>query len=304
MINPMRKKEFYIIFGIILIAAFLRFYQLGSVPAGLYPDEAMNGNNALEALKTGEWKVFYSENNGREGLFMNTQALFLKVIGENEPWVLRLTSAVFGTFSVLGLFFLLFELAGLAKINSPFLIAASGSFMMAVSFWHILFSRIGFRAVMAPFFLTWALYFLLLSFRKRWFRAALLSGVALGLGAYTYIAYRLMPFLLLLFIQPFRHKREFWHLAFGVFASALIVFIPLGVFFATHPADFLGRTSQVSVFSSPNPSYELGKNILLTIGMFFFRGDGNWLIFWGIHMRQLFLNYNTFVPFPSYFDPD
>jgi len=40
------------------------------------------------------------------------------------------------------------------------------AFFLATSFWHINFSRIGFRAIMAPFFLIWAVYFLIKSFNK------------------------------------------------------------------------------------------------------------------------------------------
>ena len=67
----MTRKEFYAVVLIFLVAAFLRFQNLALLPPGLYPDEAMNGNNVLEASKTGNWKVFYPANNGREGLFIN-----------------------------------------------------------------------------------------------------------------------------------------------------------------------------------------------------------------------------------------
>ena len=35
-------KTTWIVIGIVLIAAFFRFYQLSAFPPGLYPDEAMN----------------------------------------------------------------------------------------------------------------------------------------------------------------------------------------------------------------------------------------------------------------------
>src|SRR3989338_6337276 len=44
-------------------------------PPGLYPDEAMDGNNALSALHTGDFKVFYPPNNGVEGLYANIEAM-------------------------------------------------------------------------------------------------------------------------------------------------------------------------------------------------------------------------------------
>lgn len=57
---------------------------------------------------------------------------------------------------------------------------------------------------------------------------------------------------------------------------AFIAALPLGVYFLEHPAAFAGRSSQVSIFASHAPLYDLGNNILLTFGMFFWHGDYNW----------------------------
>ena len=97
-------KRWLIVLLIIVIAVVFRFHHIMSTPPGLYPDEAMNGNNALYALDTappaGGFKVFYPDNNGREGLFINIQALSVKAFG-NAPWALRIVSAVFGVLTVL-----------------------------------------------------------------------------------------------------------------------------------------------------------------------------------------------------------
>jgi predicted membrane-bound mannosyltransferase len=66
----MKNRRFWL-FLIVSIALFLRTYHLTELPPGLYPDEAMNGDNTMHALHTGAWSVFYPENNGREGLFIN-----------------------------------------------------------------------------------------------------------------------------------------------------------------------------------------------------------------------------------------
>ena len=55
--------------GILIIATFLRFYHFTTVPPGLYPDEAMDGNNAVEVAETKSLpSPFDIEDNGREGL--------------------------------------------------------------------------------------------------------------------------------------------------------------------------------------------------------------------------------------------
>jgi 4-amino-4-deoxy-L-arabinose transferase-like glycosyltransferase len=113
----MKPREILLLFLVLGIALFFRFYRIADLPPGLYPDEAMNGSNAEETLQNGgvlRGKVFYPENNGREGLFINIQAAFLRGLtppeGTPEPWMLRLPSAIFGFFTVLGVFFLAREL--------------------------------------------------------------------------------------------------------------------------------------------------------------------------------------------------
>lgn len=292
-----KKYVFLSVLGILLIATFLRFHELPSYPPGLYPDEAMNGNNALEAVR-GEsegFRIFYPENNGREGLFINIQGLFLKkfleVFALPQPWMLRVPSALFGIFTVLGVFLLG---RGLARIKgegerAAFVIGAASAFLVATSFWHINFSRVGFRAIMAPFFLTWGMYLLIFSVEKmKELKASslklkatllfLLAGATYGLGMHSYIAYRATPLLVLL-VFWWLGKNHGWKRAVKALtcfaAGALIVSLPLIAYFTTHPEDFFGRTTQLSVFSSSAPLKDLAWNTMKTVQMFFFVGDGN-----------------------------
>jgi hypothetical protein len=267
------RKTWWLLLLILIIATFLRTYHLKTTPPGLYPDEAMNGSNALEALRTHEFKVFYPENNGREGLFMNVQALFMKWTGTREPWTLRFPAAIFGILTVLGTFFFARELFRRDDIG---LLA---SFLLATSFWHINFSRIGFRAITASFFLVWALYFFLKAVRSRPAAAylnAAIGGIFFGLGFYSYISYRAMPLLFLAFIPFFRKSAGFYKKTAVFIVLTFIIAAPIGWYFLKHPADFFGRTTQVAVTASSHPLRDLGANIVKTIGMLDFRGDGNW----------------------------
>src|SRR3989338_9423565 len=145
-------KHFFYLAIILGLAALLRFGDLATTPPGLWSDEAMNGVNTIQALGGGNWKIYYPENFGREGLFINIQAIFVKFLG-HEPWVLRLPSAIFGVLTVLGLYLMtreLFRLSANSESSSNKRIALFTSFFLATSFWHIIFSRMGFRAIMAP----------------------------------------------------------------------------------------------------------------------------------------------------------
>ena len=203
---------------ILLLGIFFRFWHITDIPPGLYPDEAMNGSNALQALESGDFRAYYTDNNGREGLFINLQALAVLFLG-NEAWVLRFVSALFGLLAVWGIYMLTRELfqkenseygiwnLAQKKQNSKFpayrtgrqipnseLIALLASFFLATSYWHITLSRIGFRAITTPAFSILAFYFLFRGMRKNSMLDFALSGIMIGLGLNGYIAFRFIPF--------------------------------------------------------------------------------------------------------------
>ncbi|MDO8555163.1 MAG: glycosyltransferase family 39 protein [bacterium] len=301
-----KKRRVTYLVIILALAAFLRLWQLNIYPPGLYSDEAMNGSNALEAIKNTKFlaggesafggKLFYPENNGREGLFINIQAISVSVFG-NKPWALRGVSAIFGILTVLGLYLLVKELFKNERL------ALFSAFLLATSFWHLMFSRIGFRAIMAPFFMVWSFYFLWLAIGRKFdfssFRLAVgslaslkikageeksnflpkvyaaIAGVIFGLGFHSYIAYRAMPVLLIFPFYILWKNKQKKIIAVFILASFIAV-LPLLLYFLKNPQDFLGRTSQISVFSSVSPIKALATNTLKTVGMFFTRGDENW----------------------------
>ena len=270
----MSKRTAILLFCILIIASFLRLYHFTSTPPGLYPDEAIDGNNAAEVAATGQYHVFYTEDNGREGLYVNMIAVLLQFFhAPHEPWVIRLPAAIAGILTVLGIYFLVAELFG----ESPGLLAA---FLLATSFWHINFSRIGFRAILAPLLLTWTLYLLIKAFKTTSSRAgflyAALGGIIYALGFYTYIAYRITPLIFLLFIPFFRKYPEFWKRVLVFVVATFIVAAPIGWYFVKHSADFFGRTSQIAVTNSGNPIGHFALNLGKTLIMFNVRGDYNW----------------------------
>ena len=278
-----KKRVLYTLLSILIIASFLRLANLAPAdksgsfsPPGLYADEAMNGNDAQLAWETKDFKIFYPENFGREGLFINIESLFVGAFG-NQPWALRLPSALFGIATVLGMYFL-----ALALYDDP-AIALLAAFFLATSFWHVDFSRIAFRAIMAPFFLVWGLTFFLRALKREGRHLeAILGGVVYGLGFYSYIAYRITPLLMIiagaatLLALPQKERSEplkrFWLFT----AIAVLIALPLGVYFLQHPADFFGRTAGLSITASAAPLHDFLVNTVKTLGMFNIAGDGNW----------------------------
>jgi 4-amino-4-deoxy-L-arabinose transferase-like glycosyltransferase len=260
--------------AVLVLAAFLRFYQLAAFPPGLYVDEAMDGNDARQALETHRFQVFYPEDNGREGLYVNTAALGIALFG-NQAWALRLPAAVFGVLTVGGLYLL-----GAELISAPAGLLAA--FFLATSFWHMVFSRMAFRAIAAPLFLVWGFYLLLVALRRArggraWIAWMALAGAVYGLGFYTYPAYRVTPLLLLaIWIAQGRQMPRVASAVWIFAGAAAAVATPLAVYFAGHPGAFWGRASLVSVVGGPRPAVEIALNCWRTARMLFTRGDHNW----------------------------
>ncbi len=307
---------------ILAIAVFFRFWQLEQIPPGLYPDVAVNGTNALDALKTGQFKLFYPDNNGREGLFINLIALSFWLFGASI-WAIKVVPAIIGVLTVLGLYLFAKQLFSYLNRAKAELLALFSAFFISVGFWHVNFSRLGFRAIMVPFFLVWSFYFLFKAVRATRICGLhaddadkselgtcpsslttilyfILAGLFFGLGFHTYISYRLAPLILLpiIFFETITYWPQFkillaQHLPIKTllkrvyitdgwwrwdifFAVVIIAALPMILYFAYHPQDFIGRAGQVSVFSAASPLKELFISTGKTLGMFNVWGDCNW----------------------------
>jgi 4-amino-4-deoxy-L-arabinose transferase-like glycosyltransferase len=267
-----------LLFAILLAAFGLRIAKIDTIPSSIYPDEAQNGVDAQLANSTGQYKLFYETNNGREGLFINLQAFSIKEFG-STVLALKLWSIIFGTLTVLGVFLLASELfqdqiAGLA-----------GAYMIAFSYWAINFSRIGFRAIMVPFILSFAFYFLFKGLRSQKLHDFLIAGAIYGLGVHTYIAFRVSPLVLVVvFITLLFTRKNFlatyWkHVLVFAFAMFITAAPMLLDFFVWHPEHYASRTSEISVLNPENNKGHLVSAIARTFGLslakYNFWGDQN-----------------------------
>lgn len=271
---------FYLILAAAIIAlGFLaRAYHLSSLPPGVYPDEAVNGTDALNALETGHFRWFYPNNYGREGLFMNLIALGFKFFGANII-TLKMWSVFFSTLTILGMILLAREFWNTWRAG---LIAG---FLYATSYWAINFSRISFRANMLPFVLVFSFYFLFRALRTGKYYDYILAGAFFGLGVHTYIAFRVAPailvvVLLALIASKKKFFRNFWKPLLIYIVSMFLVALPMLLTFYFHPEYFETRSESVSILSPKvnqgQLSHALWVSLTKTLGMFNFQGDQNW----------------------------
>ena len=292
----MKNKK--IIWGLllaILIAAFaLRVTNIKNIPAGIYPDEAQNGVDAQLANATGQYKLFYESNNGREGLFINLQALSIKAFGPTE-FALKLWSIIFGTLTVLGVYLLATELF------ASYAAGLIGAYLTAFSYWAINFSRIGFRAIMVPFILSFAFYFLFKGLRTKKLHDFIIAGLIYGLGVHTYIAFRVSPLVLVVLLVSLCITRkdflkEYWkHILVFAFALFITAAPMLLDFFYYNPQHYASRTSEISVL---NPASNQG-HLLTTVAKTFGLALQKYFIMGDLNMRHNYAPYALLNPIVS-----
>lgn len=289
--------------AVILIAAFLRLYELPALPPGLNFDEAGSGVAALEIL-SGVSKIWWRLGGGQEPLWPYLAALSTAILG-NIPLALRLPAALIGILTVAAVYPLLlgFHLGNQWEARLIALLTALG---LALSAWHLHFSRLGFRAILLPLLSTLAFYFFwrcLRSSQRSGVKpqaSLVLSALFTSLAIYSYLAARLLPFVPLLFflihglIARLRHASSPSHLPASPprFASLLLAFyflllllflFPLILYFSLNPADFVTRSTTVSIF---NPVWNHGdllgtawQTLTTTLGTFLgLFGDPNPLV--------------------------
>jgi 4-amino-4-deoxy-L-arabinose transferase-like glycosyltransferase len=275
--------------GLILLATFLRLHSLDDLPPALDRDEAFNGLDALRLPQSDGPRIFFPANNGREPLHIYLQATSLALFG-SRPWSLRLASALAGIITVPLLYVFVREV--MDRSRRSWQIAVLAAAIITVSYWHLNFSRIAFRAIyMVPlliltFWLFWH------GWRQKQFRFSVLAGVTFGLSLYTYLPVRLIPLIIAGFVlfelamialAKIMTVSDWLFLVKGSVITLIVgflVFAPLGLYFGRHPDVFLGRSEEVSITTLsrkedvPLPTLLL-TNLASTGRMFIDQGHNN-----------------------------
>ena len=256
---------------VLLVAAGLRLYRLPALPLGLHYDEAANGILAAEIAGGGDAPIFIPSYTGKEVLFFYWAALWIKLLGATEL-VLRLSAALVGLATVAATVWAVREL--LPEQRDARWIALLTAAFLATSFWHIVLSRYGFRAVTQPLLqaLTVAALWRGMRTEKKGWLA--LAGLLCGLTAYTYLAARAFPIplaaaLLVLLVADRGHRRARLGQMTLFIAVAALALTPLAHYWLTHPGSFMNRTQQVAAADWP----AAWAGIRACLGMLFFKGD-------------------------------
>src|SRR4030043_1082025 len=152
------KIEKIILLAIVFLAFTIRFYKLQEVPPALNLDEVAIGYNAYSILKTGRdeyglrFPVFFRPHDDyKPPLYIYLAVPSIAIFGLNEIGV-RFPSMLFGTLSVFMIYFLVVEVASEHHSNKmKRTIGLISALLLAISPWHIQYSRAAFETNTAVF---------------------------------------------------------------------------------------------------------------------------------------------------------
>lgn len=246
-------KKWIFLVCILLIAGFLRLYQLGMNPPSLDWDEAAWGYNAYSIGIDGkdEFGRFlplnYLESFGdfKPPLYAYLAVVPMKVFGINA-FAVRLPSALLGVLTVLVAYFLTKRIFSTSKNKEGY--AITTSLILAVSPWHIMLSRAAFEANVASFLLITGVWLFLCAMQNRkWY--LLLSAVSFVLSVYTFNTARVVAPLLIVFLGLIFWKKLWEMKKVAVLAAfvGMIVLLPTFQFLLSKQAGL--RFQEVNIFS-------------------------------------------------------
>jgi len=200
------KPLIWIIF-VFLIAIVIRFFKLIEYPVSLSMDEVSIGINAHSILKTAkdEHGVFFPLAFKSVGDFKPPVNVYLTVVSEFifgfGEFSVKFPAALIGSMTCVVFIFLLRSLAISWKG------AIFGGFWLALLPWHIHFSKGGFEAITALFFLITGTWLLIEWFSKKKLHILILSVISFSLSVWAYHAERFFVPIIVIFLL-IRYRKD------------------------------------------------------------------------------------------------
>ncbi|MEM7330811.1 MAG: hypothetical protein AAF490_01875 [Chloroflexota bacterium] len=292
-----RRTAQWIMILVLLLAFSVRTWQIQEMPPGWRDDELINSLVISQKVLDGDFAVYYADASGHEALYHALNAGMLGLFVANAMGI-RLLSVFLGVLTV-ALTYQVGKQFGGASVG---LIASA---TLAMSFWSLMYSRIGLRHVLTPPLMLGAVMFFMQAWhsignhpdkeekRERSAKIAsgfiptvyyAVAGLFVALGLYTYFASRGVPLIFLailgygaIFMWP-RFKQN-WQGALLMFGITAVLAIPLIQVLQNQPES----EARVAELAVPLVEAELGNyeplrhHVVVTLSMFHADGDDEWL---------------------------
>ena len=229
---------------ILVLAVFLRFYRLGQTPPSPNWDEVALGYNAYSLYQTGADEygaklplILRSFDDYKPAIYSYLSILPVITFGLNV-FAVRFPAALLGCLAIFVVYLLVKEI--FASFKKKEKLALLTAFLLAISPWHLQFSRIAFESNIGVFFNMLIVLFFLKGLRKPLFLS--LSAFFAGLNIYVYQAEKVFGPLLVLSLVVIYFRRlikiSWQYLAAGV-AVGVVLLIPFVFLIFSTPEIFL-----------------------------------------------------------------
>lgn len=276
--EKMTKRNIFLLLLILFIAAFLRFYNLGSVPAGLHGDAASQGYNAFSLLSSGRDRygepfplLFRALGSYQPPVYTYLTTVPVSFFG-NTPFAARFVSALSGVVLVLVTF--LFFLAAFT-FKGRIALGMTAAVVVAVSPWSVFFSRLAVEAnlALAIFASSTLLFWQSLKKPSLFMPAAFL----LGLSTHAYYSERLLaviflPLFMLIFKGFWLHQKK-W----AILGVVIFILTQIPHFSMVTSGAYIRRFDQVSNSQNSSLFQTFFDNYLVYFSLpnLFFDSDSN-----------------------------
>lgn len=175
------ERHHTVLIVILLIAGFMRLWNLEEA-ARFFMDEFLF-IKGINTISSNSVQLLYPSSNAFTDIFSYLQYA-LKTLTEPNLTALRIPSALFGLWAVLGVYML-------AKEFFHVRIALLSAFLLALMPAHIHFSRIGINNIAGASIGIWSFAYMMRGMRRQQLSDFALAGVCLGLTHYFYEGERL-----------------------------------------------------------------------------------------------------------------
>ncbi|HEV8700220.1 MAG TPA: glycosyltransferase family 39 protein [Candidatus Polarisedimenticolia bacterium] len=288
--------EWILVALILLAGLYVRLYRIDLVPWGLNNDEAINALEVKDvSARSGMDAVLGARSLTTRGLSRETMFHYLGAfsfrIAGIELNLLRAMPAVFGlsprliqdplmdlviplrAVAIAAGALTLLALYLFARDRFGWFVALLATAFLAFSPWHILYSRVGERAVLAPLFAIATVGFFLKAFESGRMRDHVAWGLALGLGFWSYTSFRAIPMAMVAFALLRRplgwapggsgdpRARRAAYAAIGIAAGLLVVQM------LSSPVGVLGFLTRGAYATLVTPQANFPLNVLCSLGL-------------------------------------
>lgn len=256
---------------IIILAAVLRFWNLGANPPSLDWDETAHGYNAYSILKTGrdeygyQFPLFFrSFDDYKPPIYTYLVVPSVAVFGLND-FAVRFPSALLGMLAVLFTYLMVRELfahpRGVTELKNVAILAA---FFLAISPWHLQFSRVAFETNSATFWSVLGTWAFLRGIRSQNHKiTAWMSLAALAFGANLFMYHNARVFvpiytlvLVILFFKKLRESIRYLLVPMAISALFIALLVPI-IFSISGQLRYKGTT----IFADVSPQYKASELI-------------------------------------------